>query len=945
MSNQIGRRDFMKLAGVLGVSAIGKIQPFRLKAVAQIPPPKKKLLEGQKINTICVYCATGCGVVATVFDGQVVDIEGDPENPINEGAMCSKGNAQPQLYLQNNLRRPDEIRGPLGRLTTPLRRTNKNKGENEDPEWEAITWDQAWTEIIQNTRENVNAFYATNPLPDTDGNYVINGRNFPIAWLGSAWSNNEENYLFRKFMTMLGSNNIDHQARRCHSTTVKGLGATFGFGAMTNHPRDIANAKTIIVLCNPAEQHPCIWQWITKAMDRGAKLIVMEPRYTRSSSRAHVHAWFRPGTDTAVFLGLMNYAITHNLIDEKYLENRTNWEEAYPGITLVADELIKVAADYTPEEVSKITGIPKAKFIEIAEIYCSTRPGTVIYAMGSTQHTNGTQNIRSFAILQLLLGNVGVPGGGVNALRGISNVQGSTDMATMSHILPGYRRVPTNVDDIRNFQKYKNMVEAGQTKQEIADAFSLQPIDLRHWATWRIYTPASTQNDWGIFAGTYPGTNPDNETVISDLPLTNGRTSVEIFRGILEGAVKMLFVVGENPAVSNPNIGEVRRALATSGLFTVVMDLFETEVAHFADIVLPAASILEKDGSVTSTGRWIQWRNITQDPPGDAKADLWFVNNLFKKLRQEGILVLPSERFASDTGNDLGTDPDTAWQYGSRPDPEEVLREINSAVAIYAGVMDATGANLSKRRDRTQYDADDVAYGNFKNWAYSWPDNQRVLYRTDETGLREERQIGNKFFTATNKANVYNPASDFAGRGYGVPTHNEPAESPDLDLQKKYPPLIGDHPAVPDGHINKNLVIGNPKDYPIIFTTFRLTEHMHAGALTRNLPWLVELMPDVFVEMSPTLAESLGVESGDMVRIKSARKTDGIVAKAFITNRIRPYVINGISREVVAMPWHWGFKGMKTGDSANFLTIDAGDIWTSMPETKVCLVSVEKEEV
>lgn len=937
-------------------------------------------MSGERIPSVCYYCGGGCGIVATLVEGKVVNIAGDPDHPINEGTLCAKANAQLQLFSHrearpfgttlsvpardglSNLwgpRRLDPTSNPL-RLTKPLLRTNPKKAEAEDPKWREISWDEAYNIITEKLKGVVDKYYADNPLPDKDGNYFVDGKKFPVAWLGSAYSHNEENYLFRKFSVLVGTNNIEHQARRCHSTTVAALASTFGFGAMTNHIIDYKNAKTILFVgSNGAENHPVCYRWVMKAVvDGGAKLIVLDPRFTRSASKAHIFSWFRPGTDAAIFLGLVNYAISKGYADKRYLSERTDADadKDIPGIgkLKVVDRLIQIASNYPVGEVSRITGIPESKFVEIAEAYCrpENRPATTVYAMGTTQHTNGTQMIRAYAILQLILGNIGVPGGGVNAMRGISNVQGSTDMGTLFEWLPGYRRPPLAppglITDVRNFQRYKNLRKEGKSPAGIAEFFKLAPIDLRHWATWR----DGYMKFWGGYVGTYPEDDPDKGVIVSDLPVGLGNSSVEIFREIEKGNIKFLFVVGENPTVSNPNIGQVRSALASESVFTVVMDMFESESAHFADIVLPAASLLEKDGTVTNTGRWIGWRNKIENPPGDARTDLRFVNDLFKRLRKAGVIVLPSEKFAKDKGikpADLGVDPDAKWSYGDPPGPEEVLKEINSVVAIYAGIMtqqaDGTWKNRAKSRDNKPADEMDAKYGFFKNWFFSWPDNQRVLYKQDETNVLP-RALGTNFFTADKRAMIYNPTQYPGPRNeaYAIPVHNEPAESPDPELAKKYPPIVGDHPAATPANKDPSFLkrIGDPEKYPVVLTTFRLTEHMHTGQLTRNLPWLTELMPEMFVEISKPLAKSVGVKTGDMVRVRSARKLDGIVIKAYVTNRLKPLTINGKECHVVAMPWHWGFKGMHPGESANFLTIDAVDNWARMPETKVALCSVEK---
>jgi len=713
---------------------------------------------------------------------------------------------------------------------------------------------------------------------------------------------------------------------------------------MTNHVIDVKNAKVILIMgANTAEQHPVYYRWVFKAKEKGAKLIVLDPRFTRSASKADLFARFRPGTDAAVMLGLINYAVKNNLVDSAYVKQRTDAEARVAGAGTVVDELIKVASGYTVEEVSRITGITKEKFVEIAELYCRNRPGAILYAMGTTQHTNGTQMIRAYAILQLLLGNVGVAGGGVNATRGINNVQGSTDMNVLPDTLLGYRRVPTGVPDIRNFQIYRNLIAEGKSASDIAKFFNIDWTgDLRHWATW-----LEAVREWKVFVGTYPPAEADKGVVISDIPWGAGSTSIEIYRRIEAGEIRALIVVGENPVVSHANAGAVHEALSKDGLFTVVMDMFHSETAHFADIILPASSKLETDGTVTNTGRWIMWRNRTQDNAAvgypQVKSDLWFVDQLYKRLRKAGVLVLPSERFAKDKGlnpNDIGVDVDGGWNYGDPPDAEKVLKQINATVRLYRGVIAADGTNRTKRRDKTPADDMDSKFGMFKNWGFSWPDNQRVLYKPDEKAGKTG-PLGETFFTSDGKARIY--ASAWAARGFAVPVHNEPADSPDPKLAQEYPPLVkGLHPAANPLNDPKIVKPADPNEYPVILTTFRLTEHMHTGQLSRNLPWLKELNPDNRVEISPSFAEKIGVRTGDYVKVRTPRNPEGVKVKAHVTNRIGSLNINGKDFDVVAMPFHWGFMGLNPGPITNTLTTDASDAWTSMPETKVALCTVER---
>ncbi len=960
--------------------ALGEI-PEVMAATGEYPRLDRvdDYLQGQTVPSICPYCAGGCGIKVTTLNGEIIETEGDPDHPINEGHLCSKPSAYPQLIYSER------------RLKHPMKRTNPNKGENEDPGWVEITWDEAYATIaskIAEAMENV-PYKRANTTTGKDDYYFV-GKDSPISWLGSSYWNNEECYLGRKLTALIGSNNIEHQARKCHASTVAALANTFGFGAMTNHIIDAKNSKVFLIVSNPAESHTMEFHWVTQAiLDNDAKIIVMDPRFNRSGSKADIYTRYRSGSEAAIFLGLIRYTILNIRYNKDFLETRTNAPYDLNGNFLtdwetnpdsIFSKLKALAEDYTPEEVYRISGIPEAKFDLIADTFTdvNNRPGNIYYSMGTTQHTNATQAIRAQAILQLLLGNMGVPGGGVNALRGISNVQGSTDMNMLMHLIMGYRAPPRDIDDVRRYQKWKNSdptnrggVGGGATytpKDKIE-----QQWDARHFPTWN-----SLEYNWGMYVGTWPGSNPDNESVVCDLPVGNGYPIVSMFRKMYNEDIKVLLCNAENPAVSLANAKFARDAL--SKVFLVVNELFETETAWFADILLPGTVQVERDGSITNTGRWIQWRWKAIDPPGECRQELDYLTELYQHIRDDADLKLPSERYKDDTGNDTGSRPEDCWPSPYGNTAEDIYKEIGAksldpslrpgyvtiqpaANVIYKNMYDPgvttwNGAVidgiLAKRRDRTPADSEDETYGYFKNWSFSWMLNQRVLYN-----INESNSGVNYFFTwwAHNDSIWlgYDHAAIWARHltkdglqdtnplTHGIPLHNEPLESPDNDLAAEYPTMWGSYYTYYNVYEDiKSVDIGDPSEYPYVLTTFRLAEHMQAGALTRNLPWLKELHPEVFVEISPTLASEIGVSSGDYVLMKTARNPDGSRVKCIVTDRIQPMTINGKTIHEVAMPWHWGFKGLSTGLSANVLTIDAVDVSAHIPEVKACLCKVEK---
>jgi formate dehydrogenase major subunit len=978
---------------------------------------------GRKTPSICAYCAGGCGLLITSLvgssadlregdiyaknlerdysaRGKVVEIEGDPYHPINKGALCSK----PSAFLQ--------VVNSDRRILYPMKRTNPRKGENEDPGWVRISWDEAYSIIASKVKEALTnvPYKRTNTITGKDDYYYV-GKDSPVAWLGSSYWNNEECYLARKLMALIGSNNIEHQARKCHASTVVALANTFGFGAMTNHIIDAKNSKCFLIMSNPAESHTMEFKWVTKAKeDNNAIIIHLDPRYNRTTAKADIYVRYRSGSEAAIYLGMIRYLLYEKpeRIDRTFVENRTNAPYDLNGNLVgledpnsIFNRLKALVAKYTPEEVSRITGMPVDKFLLVADTFTDpkNRPGNIYYAMGTTQHTNAVQAIRAQAILQLLLGNIGVPGGGINALRGISNVQGSTDMNMLMHVMMGYREPPRTIkwytptgsvtktfeQIIRNYQKWKNFDPVKRGGSYDAAAVKANDDDPsytkfeqryynRHFPTWN-----ALEYHWGIYIGTWPGVDPDNEPIVCDLPVGFGNPIVKLFRKILNGEIKVLICNGENPAVSMPNAGLVRQALAKEGLFLVVNEIFETETAWYADILLPGTTQVERSGSITNTGRWIQWRWKAVDPPGECKDELTYVTELFERIRSELKKVgikLPSEKYGEENGVvvkrtiggvDLPTNPDAAWPSRFGRDAESVYKEIGAkSITVGTTTLFQSAANvlyrnsydpvsrpdidgiMPKRRDIRPVDAQDEQYGYYKNWAWSWMDNQRILYNINETNPGVKTffvwfAMNENVWLGLDKAAIwseplYDPTKPSKNPlSQGMPLHNEPLESPDAELASEYPTMWGDYYTY-----YEPVATGTPEEYPYVLTTFRLAEHMQAGGMTRNQPWLIECQPEMFVEISPALASIIGVKSGDYVIVKTARKPEGERMKCIVTERIQPLIINGKIVHEVAMPWHWGFKGLSTGPSANTLTIDAVDVSAHIPEYKVCLCKVEK---
>lgn len=798
---------------------------------------------------------------------------------------------------------------------------------------------------------------------------------------------------------------------------------------MTNHWIDLKNSDSIFIIgCNPAENHPISFKWIEEAMDRGGKLIVVDPRYTRSASKADIYAQVRPGTDIAFLGGMINYALQHDMIHKEYVREYTNAtfivNEKYDfkdGMFCSFDDQEKVydlktwayetGPDGTPlrdltmqnprcvyqqlknhykrydvEMVCSITGARKEDYLKVAKNFCATgRPdkaGTILYAMGITQSTHGTQNVRAVAMLQMLLGNIGIAGGGVNALRGESNVQGSSDYGLLFHLLPGYLKSPEfdNVD-------LKAYVEKWTPRSNDAKS-----------ANWLGNTPKYITSLLKAWYG-------DNATAANDfcydyLPKRMGsyaydKIMTKMGRGELEGLVCM----GMNPAVGGPDSGNARTALGKLK-WLVTVDLWETETSIFwkrpgvnpKDIqtevfMLPAASSVEKEGSISNSGRWAQWRYKAVEPVGQSMSDLWIIDQFFKRVRnlytkEKGAFPEPITKLAWNYGN------------GHEPDVHLVAREINGSFTrdvtvkekdktlefkagdpvpafkylmddgsttggcwIYSGSYTKEGNQMARRDD-----SDPTGLGLFPKWSWCWPVNRRIIYNRASVNPAGEPFNPKRAVIAWDglakkwKGDVpdgpWPPMKDDKegkypfimlpeghARLYALdmkdgpfPEHYEPVESPARNQMSG----VQNSPGV---KIPKN-VSSDLVKFPFIGTTYRMTEHWQTGGMTRSVPWLTELVPDMFVEISESLAKKKGIKKGDKVRVTTERGS--IEAIALITSRLRPFNVEGKQIEQIGMPWHFGYAGLATGDSANLLTPSVGCANTSIPEFKAFLCNLEK---
>jgi formate dehydrogenase major subunit len=819
------------------------------------------------------------------------------------------------------------------------------------------------------------------------------------------------------------------------------LGTSFGRGGATTFQQDLANADVIVIQgSNMAEQHPVGFQWVVEAQRKGAKVIHIDPRFTRTSALADLYVPIRSGTDIAFLGGIVRYILENGrefrpyvvaytnaatIISEDFQDTEdldglfsgydqtsgqydsTSWqyagvqaraaagqrEEAAAGETTgsrgssleygkpperdetlthprcVFQLLRKHFRRYTPELVEQVCGVPKERFLQVAEMLCVNsgpeRTGAFCYAVGWTQHTVGVQYIRTAAIIQLLLGNIGRPGGGILALRGHASIQGSTDIPTLYNLLPGYLPMP-------HAEQYDNL----------ADYVEKNSSPTGFWGHLSAYTVSLLKAYFGSAA------TKDNDWCFEYLPRISGdHSAYRSAMDALDGKVKGYFLPGQNPAVGSANSRLHRLALAKLD-WLVVRDFSIIESASFWKdgpeiesgeletteigtevFFLPAAAHTEKDGSFTNTQRLLQWHDKAVEPKGDCRSELWFFYHLGRIIK---------EKLAGSTDQRDRPILDLAWDYPvngehAEPDAEAVLAEISgwdddgtplssytqlqddgSTVCgcwIYCGAYN-DGVNQPRRRKPGSQQ-----HWVAPEWAWAWPDNRRILYNrasadpegrpwserkryvwwdaqagqwtgydtpdfkrdmrpdyvpqegaTAESALRGDEPF---IMQADGKGWLYVPSGLKDGP---LPTHYEPHES--LFANPLYAQQANPiRQQFPRPH-NRSNPCGDDA-YPYVMTTYRLTEHHTAGGMSRTVPHLAELQPEMFCEVSPALAAERGLRHGGWATIVTARAA--IEARVLVTDRIPPLQVQGRTVHQIGLPYHWGSRGLVKGDSANDL--------------------------
>ena len=803
---------------------------------------------------------------------------------------------------------------------------------------------------------------------------------------------------------------------------------------MTNTWGDIRNANVILVMGgNAAEAHPCGFKWVTEAKQHNdARLVVVDPRYTRTASVADFYAPIRPGTDIAFLNGVIRYLLEKNAIqheyvlaytnaslivkegygfadglfsgwsDEKNDYDRTSWDyelddqgfaKADPTLQdprCVINLLRKHVERYTPEMVERICGTPRDAHLKVCEFIASTAPPdkalTSMYALGWTQHSIGSQNIRTMAMVQLLLGNIGVAGGGMNALRGHSNIQGLTDIGLLSNLMPGYLNIPK--DRETTFEDY---MKTRQFKP-------LRPGQTSYWQNYKKFFVSLQKAMYGAAA------TAENNWAYDWLPKldVSGYDILRAFELMHQGKMNGYICQGFNPLQAFPNKGKNRDALGKLK-FLVVMDPLQTETAHFWEnhgeknpsdpakiatevFLLPTTCFAEEDGSLTNSSRWLQWHWKAAEGPGEATSDIRIMSGLFRRMRdlyrQEGgafadpILNLtwdyvdatapgPDELAKEMNGKALVEVKDgsgaTTLRAGQLLDGFAQLRDDGSTMSgcwIYSGCWTEHG-NMMARRDAT----DPREQGLAPNWAFSWPANRRVLYNrcsADPSGkpwhpakaliewngskwvgidvpdygptVKPDAGVGPFIMNDEGLGRLF--ARSMMREG-PFPEHYEPLESPVANVLH---PKVSANPMA-RVFADDRAQFGNATNFPYVATTYRLTEQFHfwsKHALINSI-----LQPEEFIEIGEALAKEKGIGQGDWVKLSSNRGF--VVCKAYVTKRIKPLMVDGKPTHVIGFPIHWGFTGLaRKGFGANTLTPCVGDANSETPEFKAFLVNVEK---
>ena len=936
----VDRRAFLRGSGL----AIGGIATAGALVGSNVTPAQASAGSAASVikKSVCTHCSVGCTVMAEVSNGVWTGQEPGWDSPINLGAHCAKGaSVRETASGERRLKYPMKLSGG---------------------KWVRMSWDDAINEIGDEMLD-----IRKKSGPDS------------VYWLGSAKFNNEQSYLFRKFYAYWGSNNGDHQARICHSTTVAGVANTWGYGAMTNSYNDIHNSKAIFVIGgNPAEAHPVSLMHLMKAKEQNnAPIIVCDPRFTRTAAHADEYVRFRPGTDVGLIWGIMWHIFENKWEDKEFIRQRVY------GMEDVMAEVKK----WTPAETERVTGVPGSQLKRVAKLMANNRPGTFIWCMGGTQHTNGNNNTRAYCAFQLALGNMGVSGGGANIFRGHDNVQGATDFCILSHSLPGYYGLSAGAwkhwsrvwgEDINwlkgRFASLKG--KDGKTKS----LMNMKGIPVSRWIDGVLEDKKNIDQPDNVRAMVFWGHAPNSQTRMKEM-----KTAME--------KLDLMVVIDPYPTVS-----------------AVLSD--RTDGVY----LLPATTQFETYGSVTASNRSLQWREKVIEPSFDSLPDHTIIYKMAKKLgfadrmfRQ--IKVENDEPLIEDVTREFNKG---MWTIGyTGQSPERLKAHMANQHVFDRTTLQAVGGEL----DGEYYGLPWPCWGNPELKHPGTPNLYDTSKPVAEGGLCFRARFGVEHegknllaegsypvgseikdgypqftmgmlkklgwdgdLTADERSAIEKVGGDKANwkvdlsggiqrvaikhgcAPFGnakarvkvwtfpdpIPLHREPLYTSRRDLVADYP-TYSDRKLYRLPTLYKSIQdVDHTAKYPMILTSGRLVEYEGGGDETRSNPWLAELQQDMFVEINPFDANGKSIRDGDMVWVKTPEGAQ-IKVMAQVTERV--------AKGVAFLPFHFGGhmegKDLRSkypegadpyvlGEAANTAMTYGYDSVTLMQETKCSLCTIER---
>jgi formate dehydrogenase major subunit len=933
----VDRRTFLKRSGIgLGVGAVaGQLGGGMMRQAEAADPGKEGKVEIRR--TVCTHCSVGCAIDAEVVNGVWVGQEPVFDSPINLGAHCAKG-ASVREHGHGEMR-----------LKYPMKLV--------DGKYQKISWDQALKEISEKL-------------------LAIRKQHGPDAvyWVGSSKHSNEQSYLMRKFVSFWGTNNCDHQARVCHATTVAGVANTWGYGAMTNSYNDMQNAKAIFFMgSNAAEAHPVAMMHVLHAKESGTKIIVADPRFTRTAAKADQYVRFRSGTDIPVIWGILHHVFKNGWEDKQYIADRVY------GMEKVREEVAK----WTPEVVKEACGVDGETLFKVAETMAKNRPSSIVWCMGQTQHSIGNAMVRAFCILQLALGNIGKSGGGANIFRGHDNVQGATDLGPNPDSLPGYYGIAAGA--WKHWARVWGVDYEWIKSRYASEAMMTKPgITVSRWIDGVLEKNENIDQGPNLKAVVYWGMAPNSQS--------RGKEMVEAMK-----ALDLLVVVDPYPSATAA-MGAMARK---DGVY-----------------LLPASTQFETVGSVTASNRSLQWREKVIEPLFESKPDHVIMYLLaqkfgFEKEFTKNIKVTNNEPSMEDTLREINKGSWTIGYTGQSPerlklhmknmhtfDVKTLRAKGGPCDGDYFGlpwpcygtpemkhpgspnlydtsrhVMDGGGnfrANFGVERDGVSLLAGDGSASKGADLQFGYPEFDHVLLKKlgwwneltpeemkEAEGKNWKNDLSGGIQRVVLKNHGCHPFGNAKARAVvwnfpdAIPKHREPIYSNRPDLVAKYP-THDDKKAfwrLPTLYKTAQQKAVNDKvheKYPIVLTSGRLVEYEGGGEETRSNPWLAELQQENFVEVNTKDAESRGIKYWDYVWVSSPTGAR-IKVRALITERVGP----GVSW----IPFHFagwwqgkdlldkypeGAAPIVRGEAVNTATTYGYDSVTMMQETKTTLCQIER---